>query len=178
MKRYLLLTCLIISGIMLTAHTGFAQLKIRYVHSEKILAELPESQDVQKELDDLQKGWEQELVGIQQQLQEMQENYERQNLLLSDDRKKELQQEMQQLALKGNRFQEEKFGQQGEFARKSQELIAPLLERVQTAIDAVAERENCDMVFDTRSANIVYVKAKEAWDLSDAVIAELKKSSP
>ena len=95
---------------------------------------------------------------------------------MSDERKRELQQEIQQLAQQALKFREAKFGVQGELEQKSQELIEPVLKKVNEAIALVARQEDFDMVFDTRNANIVFVK-DETWDLTDRVIEEMQKLS-
>ena len=59
-------------------------------------------------------------------------------------------------------------------ANKSEELLSPIKERLQTAIDAVAYKFNCSLIIDLAiTTGIVYRDSR--FDLTDEVIDYLKK---
>jgi outer membrane protein len=153
-----------------------AQSKFRYVDSQKILTSLPEYADVQKDLESENATWVQELQKMDQEIRSLKEQIEQQSLMLSDAKRKEKEQELQALYQKAQQYQNEKWGEQGEAFRKQQELLKPIVDKVQKVIDRIAEEEDYDYVFDSVAGNMLFVKPK--FDITDDVIAELEKESP
>jgi Skp family chaperone for outer membrane proteins len=148
--------------------------KLAYINSQKILASYKESQDAQERLDKINKEWETEAREMQKQFQEQGEQLESQRLLLSEERQKEKQQELQNLYMKIQQFQNEKWGQNGEFLKKQDEVMQPVLDKINTAIRKVGEDERFDYIFDTVAGNILYASPNQT-DLTDLVLEELEK---
>jgi Skp family chaperone for outer membrane proteins len=65
---------------------------------------------------------------------------------------------------------QDKFGQQGEAAQRNNELLRPIVEKVNNIINQIATEENYDFIFDSK-AGIVF--AKKSYDLTDKVIRAL-----
>jgi len=174
-KRTLILTTLVIASFVLlgSANSVFAQ-KIGYIDSRKILSSYKEAQDAQERLDKINKEWEAEAREMQKQFQDLGEQLDSQALLLSDERKQEKQQELQNLYLKIQQFQADKWGQNGEYFKKNQEIMQPVIDKVNAAIKKVGEEQGFDLIFDTVAANIVYASPKMP-DLTDIVLEELEK---
>ena len=174
MKRFraiLFLTALVLSfGV----GQAFAQLKIGYVNSNRVLATYKEAQDVRKQLQDLNAEWEQEAKEMQKQIQELQEQLESQSLLLSEERKQQKQQEVQNLYLKYQQFLQDKWGPQGEAVKKEEELLKPVVEKINAAIKKIGEAENFNYIFDTVAANILYASDDQP-DLTERLIEELNR---
>jgi Skp family chaperone for outer membrane proteins len=68
------------------------------------------------------------------------------------------------------KFLQDKFGQQGEAAQKNNELLRPIVEKVNAVINKIATDENYDYIFDSKSG---VVFAKKSYDLTDKVIKAL-----
>ncbi len=153
--------------------TSLAQ-KLGYINSQQILAQFKEAQDAQEQLDKLNQDWEAEAREMQQQFQEMGQQLESQSLLLSEERQREKQAELQALYQKIQQFQNDKWGQSGEFYRKQEEIMKPVYDKINAAISKVGEEERYDYIFDVVSGNIVYV-SDNSNDLTEFVIEELEK---
>jgi outer membrane protein len=70
--------------VMLVASLSTAQsVRIAYVNSETILRELPEAQQVKKDLEITIKGWQDELERMGKELQDGLEDYQKKQALLS-----------------------------------------------------------------------------------------------
>jgi outer membrane protein len=69
-------------------------------------------------------------------------------------------------------FQRSKFGPEGEIAQRSTGLVKPIQDRVSKAIQAVAESENLDMIFD-KNSEVMMLYANPRYNKSDAVITRL-----
>ncbi|MBN1541945.1 OmpH family outer membrane protein [candidate division KSB1 bacterium] len=168
---------LIVAGIVLfsifSAGNVLAQ-KLGYINSQQILANFKEAKDAQERLEKINKEWEAEGREMQRQLQELGEQMESQSLLLSEERKQEKQQELQALYMRIQQFQQEKWGQNGEYFKKEAEVMQPVIDKINKAIAKVGEELKYDYIFDTVSANIVYASPNQT-DLSEEVLNELEK---
>ncbi|MDZ7340646.1 MAG: OmpH family outer membrane protein [candidate division KSB1 bacterium] len=155
---------------------AFSQnLKIGYVHSQKILATYKDALDVQKKLDEIGRQWENEGMEMQQKIQQLREQYEAQSLLLSDAKKKEKEQEIQTLILQLQKFQQDKFNPQtGEYYKKQAELLQPVYDKINAVIKKIGDDEKFSYIFDSAAGGIVHASADQP-DLTDRVLAELNK---
>ena len=110
----------------------FAQAnRIAYINSQKILANFKDAIDAQKKIDELNKQWEKEGMEMQKELQDLQDRFESQSLLLSDSKRAEKEQEIQSLYLKIQQFQQEKWAPgNGMIYKKQEEFMAPVLEKI------------------------------------------------
>ena len=69
--------------IVLFSSVGLSQtVKIAYVNSETILRELPDAQQVKKELEDTIKVWQDELSRMSQELRDGSDDYQKKEALL------------------------------------------------------------------------------------------------
>ncbi len=150
-------------------------LKIGYVHSQKILATYKDALDVQKKLDEIGRQWENEGMEMQQKIQQLREQYDAQSLLLSDAKKKEKEQEIQTMILQLQKFQQDKFNPQtGEYYKKQAELLQPVYDRINAVIKKIGDEEKFSYIFDSATGGIVHASADQP-DLTDRVLAELNK---
>jgi len=149
---------------------SFAQLKMGYVNSDAILEQYSGTKAAEEELRKQYAKWEQEASKKEQNIRNMQENLDKQALLLSEDRKAQIRKELQDSMMIYQKFLQDKFGQQGEAAQKNNELLRPIVEKVNAVINKIATDENYDYIFDSK-AGVVF--AKKSYDLTDKVIKVL-----
>jgi outer membrane protein len=152
------------------ASCSFAELKIGFINSEKILMEYEGTKDAEEKLKKEYARWEQEATERQKKMKDMKDQLEKQSLLLSADRKKEIEAVLQQEMIDYQKFLQEKFGQQGDAAKKNDELLKPIIDKINVILDRIAKNENYDFVFDARGG-VVY--AKKAYDLTEKVVQAL-----
>ncbi len=152
---------------------SYAQLKIRYINSQRIMAEYPEAQKVQKEINDLQTQYENEYNDMLKQYNQLVQEIQNQSLLLSPEKKAQKEQQAQELGVKIQNFQQDKMGPQGEFYQKNMQLTQPVLDKINKAIAAVGEANGYDYVYDVSQGVVLY--AKPEYDVTDQVLAELNK---
>ena len=147
-----------------------AELKIGVINSEKKLMAYQGTKEAENKLKKEYARWEQEATERQKKMQEMKEQLDKQSLLLSAERKQELESELQREYIDYNKFLQEKFGQKGDAAKKNDELLRPIIDKINVILDRLAKEENYDFIFDSRGG-VVY--AKKAYDLTDKVIQSL-----
>jgi outer membrane protein len=162
-------------AILGSANPAAAQLKLGYIDSQKILGSYKEAQDAQKQLQDLNRRWEEEAANMQKELQAKLDELESQALLLSDERKREKETELQNLNIRLQQFQQDKWGAQGEVYAKRAELMQPVIDKINTVIKKIGTEDKYDYIFDVINANILHVSDSQP-DLTGRVLEELNKS--
>lgn len=161
------------AGLFILNIAVFAQLKIGYVDSDTIMEQLPDAQDAQTRLDALIQEWQEELTRMENQWQEMYNDYEDRKLIMSDQKRAETEKELVALEDRIASYRQEKFGPSGELFKKQTELMEPVQNKVFNVIEEVAEEQNLDFVFD-RSGDIIFLYAKEEHDITPLVIEKLQ----
>ncbi|MFQ5824166.1 MAG: OmpH family outer membrane protein [bacterium] len=176
-KFYLFIAVVLTVTLAFGNRPASAQLKIGYINSNKILETYKEAVDVRKQLQEINAQWENEAKDMQKEIQELLDQLESQSLLLSDERKQAKQQEIQNLNLKYQRFLQEKWGPQGELAKKEAELLKPVFDKINEAIRKIGNSEGFSYIFDVINSNILFASEDQP-DLTDRLFDELNKGLP
>jgi len=161
--------------VLFGVNSASAQLKLGYIDSQKILEKYKEAQDAQKQLQDLNKRWEDEAKNMQQELQSKLEELESQASLLSDERKKEKETELQNLNIRLQQFQQKKWGNQGDAFSMRKEIMQPVVDKIDTVIKKIGTDEKFDWIFNVVNGNILYAGTSQS-DLTDKVLENLNKT--
>ena len=171
MKRVLL------SLIVLACCAAVAQaaLKVGYIDSEVLKERLPEFRDAQRKLDQLRQDYENQAKDREAKLLKLQEDFRRQELLMSEARKAELQTEFEAKVQQLQQFTQEKFGPEGELMRKNIELSEPIFKKINDAIQVMAEEEGYDFIFDAAAPSSGLVFAKENYDLTEQLLEKMQE---
>ena len=152
-----------------------AEVKIGYVDSNEIMSSFEEWRQVQVDLEKEQRRLENEMNDLMTRLDSLNQDYERQRLLMSESRRQEKENDLRKLKENIQTFQMEKFGPEGEIYRKQNQLLKPVLAKVDEAIQAVGKRQQYDYIMDAVGGAIVY--ALDSNNLTEEVIEELRKST-
>lgn len=166
MKRIILVLFFTFAAI-----TTFAQ-RFAWVDSDYILKHMPEYQAAQKQLAALSDQWQKEVDGRSQEIERMYKAYDADKVLMTADMKKRRESEISDKEKEVKNFQRQKFGPDGDLAKKSTELIKPIQDRIMKAIQGMAESEELDMVFD-KNSEIMMLYANPRYDKSADVITRL-----
>lgn len=146
-------------------------LKIGFVKDERIFQEYPAWQKAQEQWDVEKKAWDDEAVTKQEELQELEEEYEKQKLILSDEKKKEREAAINAKRDALDAFTRQVFGPGGTAETKYGQLVQPLLENVHKAIEAVAVEGNYDVIFTLQGLGYI----KDSYDVTDKVLKYLEE---
>ena len=165
----------IVIGSIILSTFVFADVKIGYIDSNEIMTKFEEVRQVQVSLEKEQRKLQAEMENLIQQLDSLKQEYDRQRLLMSDSRRQEKEQELLRSEQQIQKFQMDKFGPEGEIYRKQNQLLKPVLAKVDEAIQAVGKRQQYDYIMDAVGGAIVY--ALDSNNLTDDVIEELRKSN-
>ena len=167
MKKIILLLFLTFTAFTST----FAQ-RFAFVDSDYILKHIPEYAAAQKQLAALSDQWQKEVDNRSLEIDRLYKSYEADQVLMTADMKKRRQAEISDKEKAVKDFQRQKFGPDGELSKKSTVLIKPIQERLTKAIQAVAESDNLDMIFD-KNSEVIMLYANPRYDKSADVITKL-----
>ena len=159
--------------LMILAPVLKAQPKIGYVDSDAIMKQLPDYQDTQKKLDAIIKEWQEELSKMERDWKTKYDDYDKRKLILSEQKRVDTEKELVQMENQISKYRQDKFGVKGELFQKQEDLMKPLQNRIFTAIQEVAKDGDYDFIFD-RSGNILFLYAKEQYDVTNLVLEKLK----
>lgn len=173
--RTLSLSLLAAALIAIPALQAHAQ-KIGYVNSSKIFQELPAAKDAQRRIDQMSKPAQDSLEAMQKDLQAQYEDYQKKEALMNDATKKQEQQKLMDFERRINEYRVEKFGQDGELARRTEQIVAPIRDRIKNAIATVAREEKYSFVFDKNDQIQVLLYGDPTHDLTYKVIDRLNRS--
>jgi len=158
---------------LMGTESSYAQMKIRYVNSQRILAEYPEAQEVQRKLDELRASYEKEYNQMLQQYDQLAKELQSQSLLLSPEKKAEKEKQLQELGMRIEQYRIQKLGPEGEYFQQNQKLTQPLFDKINRVIQQISQDEGYDFVLDVVQGVVLY--AKPEYDITDRILEELKK---
>lgn len=166
MKKLVLIALLAVFSV-----SAFAQ-KVAYVDSESILKRIPEYASVQKQLDALTRQWQKEVDTRLSEVERLYKEYQENQASMSASLRRKKEEEIVDREKAVKDFQRQKFGFEGDLQKERVKLIKPLQDRVSSAINAVAEAGQIDMVVDKNSqALILYINPR--LDITTKVISKL-----
>jgi outer membrane protein len=169
-------TGIIIIGMFIfgMVNLTYAQLNIRYINSNRILAEYPEAKDIQGKLDEIRSGYEDEYNKMLKDYEALIKEIESQSLLLSPEKKAEKEKQAQEMGVNIEKFRYDKLGPQGEFFKKNQELTQPLYDKIDQIIQKIGDADGYDFILDVVQGVVLF--AKPEFDITDKILDELNKS--
>lgn len=167
MKKIILIVCFTLFAFT----ASFAQ-RFAYVDSDYILKHMPEYASAQKQLAALSEQWQKEVDARYQELDRLYKAYQADQVLMTADMKKRREAEIVEKEKIAKDFQRQKFGPEGELPQRSTATIKPIQDKVSKAVQAIAESENLDMIFD-KNSEVIMLYANPRYDKSAEVITRL-----
>ncbi|MEE2657547.1 MAG: OmpH family outer membrane protein [Candidatus Latescibacterota bacterium] len=152
-----------------------ADIKIGYIDSEVLRERLPEFKQVQRQLERLEQQYQQEATERQSKLLKLQEDFRKQELLMSEAKKAEMQAEFDEAVASLQQFTQEKLGPNGELFRKNVELSQPIFEQVNAALETIAEEDGFDFIFDVASNGVIVYADPERYNLTEQLLEKLEE---
>jgi outer membrane protein len=113
---------------------------------------MPEYQDIQQQMAAEYRTSQEALQALAEDFQDRVTKYQKQQPLLSAERQQEREQELAQLQAE---IQDSAQKKDQELSQKQEQLMAPLLEKVQGVIDTIAKEQGLDVVI--RSPALLFV---------------------
>ncbi len=148
--------------------------RLAYVDVTAILESLPDYQKAQEALDKVATQWRQEIAQEQDKIKGLYSKYQAEQVLLSEEMKKQREEEIMNKEKEVRELQRRKFGPEGDLFKKREELVKPIQERVYNAITKFAEDKGFEYIFDKGSSSgMLYADKKN--DKTEEIKNMLKK---
>lgn len=167
MKRILT----IIFAVSLLAFTGstFAQSKFAHINGQELLQVMPERDSAEVKLNAYGQDLSEQIEELHVEYNNKVNSYMQRRESLSDAIREAREKELSQLQ---QRIQEFESTAQQDYQRMQGEVMRPLMEKADKAIQAVAKREGYIYVFDLSAGSVVYF-SDESVDIMPLVKKEL-----
>lgn len=149
------------------------EVKLGFIDSRTIIEEAPGAKEAQEELDQQLQRYRAQVQQMGDELQQMIESFEQQQLTLSPEAKKQRRQEIEQ---KQQEYQRKVQQLESQAAQRQQELVEPIMNRINGVIDQIRREGEYTMIFDVSAGAII--AADPALDLTSQVIRRLKETTP
>lgn len=147
--------------------------KTGYIDSERIIAKYEGAVEAKKELNAEIARFEAKADSLKRDYEQARAEYESQQLTLSEEGKRAKLAEVEQRKRRYDGYLSEVYGSNGRIEQKNRELIAPIVDKIDTVVTKLALEEGFTLIIDAAKAGVVY--AASGLDLSDLVIAELNR---
>ena len=162
----------IVLGILVLAfQIGIAQ-NIAYIETERIIEKMPAYQQASDEIEAQIKLWEGEVEAKFKKVEDLYQDYVKNETLFPDDIKQEKQEEIIDSEKQAKEFRDQKFGQDGELQLLQESKLASLQDTILNTAQRIGIEKNYDYIFEkSPETNWIYTNPKH--DLTELVIAEL-----
>lgn len=170
--RFLPIGLAALSGLMLAA-VAPAQAqqgaKLGYINSQQILAQAPGTTEAQKAFEGDMARYRAQVDSLEKTLETAQQDYQRQQATLSEQAKRERQQQLQQQFAQ---YQQRVAELEQVAQRRQAELVQPIMKRISEVIEVIRKEGNYAMIFDAAAGGMI--TADPALDLTDRVLERLR----
>ena len=166
-------TIIALAFVFGTVFTANAQ-RIAYVDVEAILTSIQEYQAAQTELDKVAARWRTEIQKEYDNIKGEYNRYQAEQVLLSDEARREKEDKIMEMEKKVREMQKEKFGPEGALFQKRKELVQPIQDRVYAAIQDYATDRGYDFIFD-KSGAAGMIFANPEYDKTNEILNKLDK---
>lgn len=168
--KWILITLFWVASPMAALH-GQGQ-RIATIDSERILDRMPEVAGIDQRLQLLSETWQEEIGQMDREIEGLEEEFAAREVLYTDEMRQARVSHIESLRQRREAYLREKFGPDGEYFRRQQELLEPLQRQVFNAVQQVALRQGFDFIID-RAQDTRFLYADPEWDVTDSVMREM-----
>ena len=146
--------------------------RIAYVDINTILESITEYQQAQTELDQIAATWRQEIQQEYDKIKSMYNRYQAEQVLLSDEARRQKEDEIMAAEQSVRELQKQRFGPEGDLFQRRRELVQPIQDRVYSVIEEFANDRGYDFIFD-QSASTGMIFSNERYDVTNDILERL-----
>ncbi len=172
----------VFGGLIFVLATGAVMLpvqqeiKLGFLDSQAVIGAYAGTQEAQATFNAENSAWEREAQAMQADINQLNQELERQSMAMSQERRTQLTTDLQRKAADYQRFIDLIWGQTGRAYARNQELMNPIVDKVNGILEQVGQEDNFDFIFDASSGGIVYADPK--YDLTPRIIELMGSGGP
>lgn len=144
------------------------EVRTAHVDSRLIFEGYKGTKRAQEEYDRQVAKWEQEANLLQKELAAVKEKIDKQSLILSVEKRKELEAEYARKDTELKNFINKIYGREGELLTENEKISGPIVQLIRKAVQEIALQEGYDMVVDRATGAVLYWKNEH--DLTQKVL--------
>ncbi|MGQ9464251.1 MAG: OmpH family outer membrane protein [bacterium] len=163
---------LIVMNLLLPLMVIAKEQKIGFVESSQIFSRYQATATANEQFNEFVNACRDSAAKLQLKLQDLKNEFDAQKLMLSEEARIKKLDEIETNTKIYNQYLQDVFGPGGKIEQKNDELMAPLLKKINDAIAKIAQQEGFSMVIDL-SEDIFY--ASSELNLTELVINELNR---
>jgi outer membrane protein len=157
--------------LSLISATAFSQ-KFGYIDSEFITSKMPEYQDAINAMNTYSEQWIKDIETKHQEVAEMKRTFEQEEILLTEEMKKDRQAEIAAKEQEVKKLNNDIFGLNGQLFQKKKEIMKPIMDAIYTSCEKVARQKKLMFIFD-KASDISMIYTDPRHDYTDYVMEEL-----
>ena len=167
MKKLFILAFCLLSFAAVTKAQRYAIIDTKY-----ILDKIPEYKEANKKLEDMADAWQKEIDLLQADLDKIYRQLDAERAMLTPELLKKREDEIFNKEKQVRDLQKRRFGFEGDYFRKKQELVKPIQDKVYNAVQRLATDRLYDFILD-KSEGITVIFADPKLDKSEEVLKNL-----
>jgi len=174
MRRIVLISGVLAAlGTMATGVAAQGVVKIGYINSQVIIAEDPAAIAAQEQFQREMVPFESELMGLETEITDLISQYQAQEITLTANARRTRQEVIVQ---RQQGYQDRMAQIEQEAGRRQQELVAPIMERINSVIQEIRSDAAYTFIFDVAGGGLI--AADESFDLTTEVMERLAVGAP
>jgi outer membrane protein len=146
--------------------------RIGYIDSRQIMAEAPGAQEARQSIEAEMQRFQEQIQAMQDSLQQMFQLYQQQQATFSPERRRQREEE---ITARQRSFEDRAEQLEEQAGRRQNELMQPIMTRVNDAINRLREEGGFAIIFDAATSGMV--AADPALDLTSQVLSRLRDTA-
>lgn len=161
--------------VLVSAGTLFAakEFRVGYVDYDQVIAKYEAAAEAKQEMDTTRLSFEAKAESLKADYEQAKEEYESQQLTLSEEGKRAKNAEVDQRKRRYDSYVAEVYGKGGLIDQRYKELIAPIVGKIDSAVAKLSADEGFALILDASKSGIVYSEA--GLDLTQLVLEDLNR---
>ena len=148
--------------------------KLAFIDSNRIMAESNDTREIQRIFLQERDAWDSEIDNLTDEVRRLETELETRRLTLTETGKREAEERILAKMRERQQLIERIYGEDGLATQREAELLAPIMAKLRTIIDRIAEEEDFSMIFDWVTSGLIY--AKDTMDITAEVISEMNRN--
>lgn len=161
---------------LITAST-FGQINVGYMNTQEVLTQVPERDQVEKQMNDFIESKREEFQQRTKSFQDAVAEYQQNQANMSQAEREKQEQQLAQREQELNQFQQQL---QQQIQQQRQKLLQPIYDRIDKAIAAVAEEMNLDFVLNEATntgEEVIFYASDGKLNITQQVLERVKNKS-
>jgi outer membrane protein len=160
---------LLIFSLLTTIAFAVHAQRYAIIDTKYILGKIPEYKSANEKIEEIAEAWQQEIDLLQADLDKMYREFEGEKAMLTPELLKKREDEIFNKEKQVRDLQRKRFGYEGDYFKKKQDLVKPIQEKVYNAVQKLASERLFDFILD-KSEGITVIFADPKLDKSDDVL--------